>query len=415
MVDDSPVRFEGNCAERDRLPRFEPVGDRPENGLLIEQVPDRLGDEGLERFGVRPPGIDVRRDVNDELEFLLGEVDSHAERVCAHTSPFEPESQISVGRESDAPIRLETGKRGAPEPTDGPMSTDPRIPPAAALATAVVAVSAGAILVRLSEAPSSVAAFYRVLFTTLPLLPVAIWRNRAEFARIGRRDLAMAALSGVALALHFAAWFESLEWTSVAASVTLVQAQPVFVALGAWLLLRERVTRRMVAGIAVAVAGMVAMSVGDLLGGVLVGPRPLYGNGLALFGAVTAAGYVLAGRSLRQRVSLVPYVIVVYGVCTVTLLLVVLAEGHSLAGYPPREWALFAGLALGPGLLGHTVLNWALAHVESSVASVSLLGEPVGATLLAFILLAEAPTPVTLVGGGVVLAGIALTSTGTTN
>jgi drug/metabolite transporter (DMT)-like permease len=151
------------------------------------------------------------------------------------------------------------------------MSTDPRIPPAAALATAVVAVSAGAILVRLSDAPSSVAAFYRVLFTTLPLLPVALWRHRDEFARIDRRDLAFATLSGVALALHFAAWFESLEWTSVAASVTLVQAQPVFVALGAWLLLRERVTRRMIVGIAVAVAGMVAMSVGDLLGGVLVG------------------------------------------------------------------------------------------------------------------------------------------------
>lgn len=295
------------------------------------------------------------------------------------------------------------------------MSTEPRIPPAAALATAVVAVSTGAILVRLSEAPSSVAAFYRVLFTTLPLLPVALWRNRREFARIQRRDLVFAALSGVALALHFAAWFESLEWTSVAASVTLVQAQPVFVALGAWLLLQERVTRRMVAGIAVAVAGMVAMSVGDLLGGVLVGPRPLYGNGLALFGAVTAAGYVLAGRSLRQRISIIPYVVVVYGVCTATLLVVVVAEGHPLAGYPPREWALFAGLALGPGLLGHTVLNWALAHVESSVASVSLLGEPVGATALAFLFLAEVPTPVTLIGGGVVLAGIALTSTGTSS
>ena len=294
------------------------------------------------------------------------------------------------------------------------MVTDPRVPPAAALATAVVAVSAGAILVRLSEAPSSVAAFYRVLFTTLPLLPVALWRYRSEFARIGRRDLAFATLSGVALALHFAAWFESLEWTSVAASVTLVQAQPVFVALGAWLLLRERVTRRMAVGIAVAIAGMVAMSVGDFLGGVPVGPRPLYGNALALLGAVTAAGYVLAGRALRQRVSLVPYVVVVYGVCTVSLFAFVLAEGHPLTGYPSREWALFAGLALGPGLLGHTVLNWALAHVESSVASVSLLGEPVGATVLAFLVLAEAPTPVTLVGGAVVLVGIALTSTGTT-
>ncbi|SFR52502.1 DMT family transporter [Halorubrum sodomense] len=291
------------------------------------------------------------------------------------------------------------------------MTSKPAVSPKAGLAAAVAAVSAGAVLVRLSEAPSSVAAFYRVLFTTLPLASVAAWRYRGELARIRPRDLAFAALSGVALAVHFAAWFESLRWTSVAASVTLVQAQPVFVALGAWLLLRERVTRRMAGGIAVAVGGMAAMSVGDFLGGVAVGPRPLYGNALALAGAVAAAGYVLAGRSLRQRISLVPYVTVVYGVCAVVLLAFVLAAGHSLTGYPPREWLLFAGLAAGPGLLGHTVLNWALAHLDSSVVSVSLLGEPVGATLLAFAFLSETPTPATVAGGCVVLAGIYVTAT----
>jgi len=291
------------------------------------------------------------------------------------------------------------------------MSTNLRVSPAAGLVVAVTAVSGGAILVRLSDAPSSVAAFYRVLFTTLPLVPVALWRYRTQLAGITRRDLIFAALSGIALALHFAAWFESLNWTSVAASVTLVQAQPVFVALGAWLLLRERVTSRMTVGIAVAVAGMMAMSLGDLLGGVLVGPRPIYGNGLALFGAIMAAGYVLAGRSIRQRVALIPYVVVVYGVCTLSLLAIVLAEGHALTGYPPSEWAIFVGLAVGPGLLGHTVLNWALAHLKSSVVSVSLLGEPVGATILAFVFLAEAPTAFTLAGGAVVLGGIGLTAT----
>ncbi|PAU84455.1 EamA family transporter [Halorubrum salipaludis] len=291
------------------------------------------------------------------------------------------------------------------------MSTDPRVSPMLGLAVAVAAVSGGAVLVRLSDAPSSVAAFYRVLFTTVPLVPVALWRYRAQLAEVTRSDLGFATLSGIALALHFAAWFESLAWTSVAASVTLVQAQPVFVALGAWLLLRERVTSRMVAGIVVAVAGMAAMSLGDFLGGVLVGPRPIYGNGLALFGAVMAAGYVLAGRSLRQRVALVPYVVIVYGVCSVTLLAIVLAEGHGLTGYPPREWAIFAGLAIGPGLLGHTVINWALEHLESSVVSVSLLGEPVGATVLAFAFLSEAPTAFTIAGGAVVLAGIVLTAT----
>jgi drug/metabolite transporter (DMT)-like permease len=284
------------------------------------------------------------------------------------------------------------------------------VPPPVALAVAVVAISTGAVLVRLSEAPSAVAAFYRVLFTTLPLLPVAVWRYRPAFRRLDRRDLAGATLAGVALAIHFAAWFESLEWTSVAASVTLVQSQPLFVALGAWLLLRERLSRPMVAGIVVAVAGMTVMSMGDLLGGVLVGPDPILGNGLAVLGAVMAAGYVLAGRSLRQRVALVPYVVVVYSVCTVCLFVVAVLQGGPMLAYPAREWLIFAGLAIGPGLLGHTVINWTLAHLESSVVSVSLLGEPIGATVLAAVLLAESPTAFTVVGGAVVLAGIYLTA-----
>ena len=296
---------------------------------------------------------------------------------------------------------------------NGPLATlDEEVSPGVGLAVAVAAVSTGAVLVRLSDAPSTVAAFYRVLFTTLPLVPLALWRYREDFGRIGRRDLAFATLSGVALAVHFAAWFESLAWTSVAASVTLVQAQPLFVAVGAWLLLEERLNARIVLGIAVAVVGMVTMSVGDLLGGVLVGPAPLFGNALALLGAVMAAGYVLAGRSLRQRVPLVPYVVVVYGVCSVALLGIVLAQGAPLTGYAPREWLLFAGLALGPGLFGHTVINWALAHVESSLVSVSLLGEPIGSTLLAVVVLSEAPTLFAVGGGAVVLVGIALTASG---
>lgn len=282
--------------------------------------------------------------------------------------------------------------------------------PMLGLAVAIIAISTAAILVRFSQAPSSVAAFYRVLFTTLLLLPAAVWQYRVELRAMRRRDLLFATVSGLALAVHFAAWFESLSWTSVAASVTLVQAQPLFVAVGAWALLDERVTRRMLLGIVLAVVGMIGMSIGDLLGGVLVGPDPVLGNSLAVLGAVMAAGYVLAGRSLRQRVSLVPYVVVVYSVCTAGLLVIVLLQGNELRGYPTSEWLIFVGLAIGPGLLGHTVINWTLAHLESSVVSVSLLGEPIGSTILALLVLAETPTLYTIVGGVVVLIGIGLTA-----
>jgi drug/metabolite transporter (DMT)-like permease len=293
-----------------------------------------------------------------------------------------------------------------------------RVSPLAALAVAVLAVSTSAILVRWSGAPSLVKAFYRVLFTGIILAPWALFRYRDHFARIRSRDLLVAVVSGTALALHFASWFESLNWTSVAASVTLVQAQPAFVAVGAWALLDERVDRRVVAGIGVALAGMVVMSLPEADAG--VAPNPLLGNTLAVVGALTAASYVLAGRSLRQRVALIPYVTVVYGVCVLVLGGLTLFRHGTVAFvaypetgvvYPASEWLLFLGMAVGPGIFGHTVINWALAHVESSVVSVSLLGEPVGSTMLAVVLLNEVPTFVTLAGGAVVLTGIYVTTT----
>jgi drug/metabolite transporter (DMT)-like permease len=289
------------------------------------------------------------------------------------------------------------------------------VPPLAALAVAVLAVSTSAILVRWSGAPSLVKAFYRVLFTTLLLAPFAFTRYGSALRSLSRRDLLVACGSGLALALHFATWFESLNWTSVAASVTLVQSQPVFVAVGATLLLDERVGRTKAVGIAVALVGMVLMSLTE---GGSAGPRPLYGNALAVVGAVMVAAYYLAGRSLRQRVPLVPYVVVVYGVCAAVLFAFVIGEAltgprsvsATLFAYGTDEWLLFLAMAVGPGIFGHTVFNWALGHLEASVVSVSLLGEPVGSTLLALVLLDEVPGLLTLVGGAVVLGGIYLTT-----
>jgi drug/metabolite transporter (DMT)-like permease len=285
-----------------------------------------------------------------------------------------------------------------------------RVPLAAALVVAILAMSTSAILIRWSGAPPTVAAFYRVLFTVGLLAPLAASRHGETMRSLGRGDALAAGATGVALAIHFAAWFQSVEWTSVAASVTLVQAQPLFVAVGAAFLLDERLTLPKVGGMVVAVGGAAVMSVGEFLSGTAVGPHPLAGNALALGGAVMMAVYVLAGRSLRARVALVPYVTVVYTVCAVVLGGFVFAQGDPLTGYAAREWGLFLAMAIGPGLFGHTVINWALEHVESSVVSVSLLGEPVGSTLLALVLLAEVPGRWTVAGGAVVLGGIYLTT-----
>ena len=251
-------------------------------------------------------------------------------------------------------------------------------------------------------------AFYRVSFTTILLLPLARGSGE-ELSRYSRKDVVAAILAGLALAVHVGAWFESVDRTTIAASVTLVQTQPIFVALGAAFLLDERVTRRVVVGISLAMAGIVTISAEGLLG-MANAPAPLLGNALAVLGAVTGAAYWLSGRSIRQRVSVVPYVLVVYSVAAVGLFASVLAQGQSLVGYPAHEWLLFLGMAVGPGILGHTLINWALEHVESSVVSVSLVGEPLGSAVLAALLFAELPGGLTVVGGVVVIVGIVVTA-----
>lgn len=243
------------------------------------------------------------------------------------------------------------------------------------------------------------------------LVPFALTRYRDAFGRLSGRDWFVAAAGGIALAVHFASWFESLKWTSVAASVTIVQVQVFFVAAGAAVLLSEHITRRVFIGMTVALCGIVVMFVGDTLTGATASSRaPLYGNTLALVGAICMAGYVLAGRSLRQHIPLIPYVLLVYSVCIVVLFVILTVGRVPLINFPPHEWLLFLGMAVGPGLFGHTVLNWALAHVESSVISVSLLAEPIVSSLLALLLLGEVPTVITLLGGAIVLLGIAVTS-----
>lgn len=214
------------------------------------------------------------------------------------------------------------------------------------------------------------------------------------------------------LAVHFWTWNASLQLTTVSASVILVNLQPVFVAAGSAVWLRERPARSQAAGIAIAMAGALIVAVGDVgAGGIGGGRDPLIGDLLALIGAVTAAAYYLAGRRLRARLSIWPYVGLVYGACLVTLLLLAGALDVPLTPQPPREIAIFAALAAGPMLLGHTGMNWALGHLPAYVVNLTVLGEPVGATVLAAIIpgIAEQPTATTLAGGALILGGIVVT------
>ncbi|MFO7311385.1 MAG: DMT family transporter [Bacillota bacterium] len=272
----------------------------------------------------------------------------------------------------------------------------------ALIALGVAAVSSSAVLVKLSAAPPIPLALYRILLTWLLLLPVILIRSRRELLAPGPRDVGAAIAAGVFLALHYAVWFASLRLTSVASSTVLVTTQPIWVMLLAYLFWREKTAPASLVGIALALAGVYLIGADALreAGGRLVG------DFLAVVAAWLVSGYLLIGQRVRRRVQLLVYVFWLYGAAWVTLLIAAVAAGEPLTGYGPREWLIFLGLAVGPTLMGHTVFNWALQHVPASVVAVSILGEPVGATVLARFLLGEVPKPVQIAGGLLILTGI---------
>ena len=283
------------------------------------------------------------------------------------------------------------------------------------LTAALLGVSLSGPLVRLSHAdPLSIGAWrlgFSLVVIAFVLLATGEWR---EFRRVTVREAAIAGAAGVMLALHFWSWNASVKLTSVAASVVLVNTQPVVVALLSVAWLRERPTGRQWIGIAIGMVGALIVAYPDLVrahGAEAAHPMAMLGDLLALAGAVTAAMYFVAGRRLRASLSLWPYVAMVYGVCFLVLIVLSLLTGAQLTPQPGREIAIFAALALGPMLLGHTGLNWALKHSPAYVVNLTLLGEPIGATLIAALLpgIREVPGASTFIGGAVVLAGILLT------
>ena len=290
-------------------------------------------------------------------------------------------------------------------PLAATTSTHRELPTWVWVPVGVLAVSTAAPLIRLAEAPALVVALWRNLVALAVLAPAAVWCSRGELRSIAGRDLAWCVGAGVALAVHFAAWVSSLGMTTVASSTALVATSPVFVALAGSAWLGERVGRRGWAGIILAVAGAALLAGAD----VRVSGRALAGDLLALVGAGFAALYVLAGRFVRQRLSLLPYVVVVYAVAACLLLPAALLRGDRLAGFGAGQWAALVALGLGPQVLGHTVFNYLLARLRADAVAVAVLGEPVGATLLALAIFGEVPPPAALPGAALVLTGIWLT------
>lgn len=277
----------------------------------------------------------------------------------------------------------------------------------AAVVIAVFAVSTSAILIRYTHSAPLTISFFRLLFTTLLVLPWAVLGCRAQLKMLDRKTLLRLAATGLALAVHFALWIASVKMTKVANSVVLVTTHPLFVAAISAFLFKEYTKRIALLGGILAGAGVVIMFVGDLSGGSIIGDLMAFGGGL------TAGIYIVMGRNERKKLSTGTYCFVVYGFCTLFLAPLAFWEtGFSVAA--PDDWFLLLAMAAVPGILGHTLYNYALGSVPAFFVSTSLLGEPVGSSVMAALLFSEVPTDMTLIGSPFIFAGIILAAWGST-
>ena len=284
----------------------------------------------------------------------------------------------------------------------------PPFHPSIALILATFAVSTGAIFVRLADAPALVTAAFRLGLSILIIAPLAWWKSKDELLAFSRSDLRLAITAGFFLALHFAAWISSLDYTSVANSVVLVNTNPLWVGLLMPWITGERLKRITVISILVSVMGGVIIGIGDFA----TGGKALLGDGLAICGSICMAVYLLIGRNLRRKFSLLAYVFVCYGSAAAILWIAVIAMNLPLGGFNSVTIAAFFGMAVVSQVIGHSSYNWSLKWLSPSLIAVCLLGEPVGSTLMAYFFFHEALTAHKIIGGIIILSAIYMAAAG---
>lgn len=264
----------------------------------------------------------------------------------------------------------------------------------------IIAISTASIFIKLCEAPALIIATYRMMIASLVLIPFACYKK--TWRGWERSDMRWFFLSGLFLSLHFALWIASLKYTSVASSVVLVTTHPIFVGIGSWLFLKEQMGMKLVLGIALSVLGSGLIGYGDMVWS----KEALMGDGFALLGAIAASGYLLVGRKMRKDQELFSYIFPVYSTAGLILILLSLIFQKSFGGYSPSTYFYLFLLALIPQLIGHTTFNWALKYLTVSMVAITILGEPIGSTILAYFILGEGLTIWKVFGGISIFAGI---------
>ena len=271
----------------------------------------------------------------------------------------------------------------------------------------VLGASLSSIFVRVSTAPSLILVLYRVGMAALLLLPVVLVKDREELRRMTGREVGLCLVSGASLGLHFAAYFESLRYTSIAASVVLVDTEVLFVALISILLLKKKLRKKAWLAILLALGGSVIIAMADTAGG---GADALRGDLLALCGAFFVAVYTMIGSVCRRTVSTNVYTFLVYLAAGVTVLAIALLSGWAITGYGGVNYLTGFGMAVFCTLMGHSVFSWGLKYLPPAFVSTAKLMEPVFASILGLFLFGEVPGMLTVMGGAVIIAAIILYS-----
>ncbi len=275
-----------------------------------------------------------------------------------------------------------------------------------ALFLGVMALSTSAIFVKLADAPSSITALYRLLFTTIVLLPFLIFnpKNRTELCQLKSRQILRIVLSGILLAIHYVMWFESLRFTSVASSTVLVSLQPLFSLLFGLIFLKEKMSKSAVAGCMIAICGSFIIGWGDFQ----IAGIALIGDIVALLAAGVISLYFMIGQVVRKEIGVVTYSVLSYLSSVLFLLIYALIKGDALGGYAPVTWTSFLGIAIIATIGGQFVFNILLKKVSATAVTMTILGEPIGTCILAYFILGEGITLQQFAGFLVIMIGLGI-------
>ena len=279
----------------------------------------------------------------------------------------------------------------------------PPAPDVVRLGVAVVFISLSGPMIAATAAPVLAIAFWRCLIGSGITGVWVIARRWSSLGALTRREIRLTVIAGIFLGLHFATWIPSLTLTTIAASTALVATQPIWAALIARAT-GVRIASRVWIGIAIAFSGVIVLTGVDLS----VDPAHLWGDALALVGAVFSAAYVSVAERVRKTVDTSTMTFVLYAVSAVTILPLVFIFGQQLVGFDAQAWALILAVTLGAQLLGHSMMTRVLSSTSATVVSLAILFEMPGATLVAAIWLKQVPPLALLPAAASILAGLVI-------